>query len=78
MSHASDPGMFALSVTPSDVTVFPEPSRSLRVGTAGLARVRMWKQQNEVVLYLVQGDNPLFVDKVMSTDTVAAQIVRVW
>lgn len=78
MSHYSDPGVYALAVTPNDSTVFPEPTRSLRVGTAGLARVRMWKQQNEVVLWLNQGDNALVVDKVLLTDTAAAQIVRVW
>lgn len=78
MSHVSDPGYFALAVTPSDSTVFDAPTRSLRVGTAGLARVRMHKQQNEVVVYLTQGDNALVVDKVMATDTAAAAIVRVW
>lgn len=78
MSYSSDPGMFAAAVTPSDSTVFSEPTRSLRVGTAGLARVRMWKQQNEVVMWLSQGDNAIVVDKVLATDTAAAQIVRVW
>ena len=79
MSNQSDPGQYAVAVTPSNATVL-SPTRALWVGTAGDVTVRMWRDQTIVAFVGVPAGTMLSVcvDQVRSTGTTAGAITAVW
>jgi len=76
--HTSFPTS-AAAVTPSDATVFSEPS-TVFVGGAGNVAVMPWIGSTAVTFVgLLPGDVvPVLVKQVMSTSTTATSIVRVY
>ena len=48
MSDVSNPAGYADAVTPSDATVFANPTRSLYIGVSGNVAVRMYRSQQVV------------------------------
>ena len=67
----------AFAVTPSDVTVFPEPTRGLYIGTAGTIRV-MHANDTVVTDYPVTVGGTVYpwaVKKVHATGTTATGII---
>lgn len=67
----------AVAVTPSDSTVL-ELTRGLYVGTTGNLAVRMADGQTVTFTAAAVGYHPLQVDKVMSTNTTASNILALY
>lgn len=67
----------AISVTPSDVTVFPI-CRALYVGSTGALAVRMADGQTVTFAAVPVGIFPIQVDQVLSTGTVASSILALY
>lgn len=67
----------ASAVTISDTTTYDPPGRALYVGTTGDVAVRMAGDQTTLTFTNVQGGSVLSicVDRVMSTNTTASNIV---
>lgn len=79
MSYTGDPAGYAEAVTPSDATVFSNPTRALYIGSTGAVAVRMYKSQATVTFANVPvGILPIRVDKVLSTGTAASNIVALY
>lgn len=69
---------YAAVVTPSDATVFTEPS-TVFVGTGGNVAVVPWGGSTPVIFTMASSTVvPVLVKQVMSTDTTAADMVRVY
>jgi hypothetical protein len=74
------PAPSAAAVTPSDATVFAQPSRGLYIGTAGNVAVRMLESQNTIAFSNVPAGTmlPVRVDMVMLAGTSAGNIISVY
>lgn len=81
-SYSNTPGGPAIggfTVTPSDATVFSQPTRSLWVGGAGNVAVRMLDGTTPIFTAVAAGALlPIRVDKVLSTGTTATLIVGLY
>lgn len=78
MSYVSDPGKFAVAVTPSDATVLT-PTRALYIGSTGALTVKMAGDGAIVAFAAVPvGIFPIQVTQVRATGTVASSIVALW
>lgn len=66
----------AAAITPSDVTMFTEPT-AIYVGTGGTLVVNMWGANEETTFTNVPNGSflPILVDMVLSTGTTASDIV---
>lgn len=80
LNSSAVPMANAASVTKSDATVFSPPTKSLFIGGAGDVAVRLFASQTVVTLTAVPAGTTLniSVDKVMSTNTTATNIIRFW
>lgn len=79
MSDVSNPGRYAIAVTPHATNVFANPSRALYIGGAGDLAVRMWPSGNLVTFVAVPiGILPIQVDKVLATGTAATNIISLY
>lgn len=69
-----------LTITKSDTTTAQQPTRGLYVGGAGDVAVRMWYSQHVVTFPSVPAGSvlPVTVDRVMSTNTTATNIVALF
>lgn len=67
----------AVAVTPSDVTEISVP-RALYIGTTGNLAVRMADGQTITFATVPVGVFPVQVDKVMSTNTTATNIIALY
>jgi len=67
----------AVSITPSDATVFPV-SRALYVGTSGNINVRMADGQTTLFSNVPVGIFPIQVDQVLSTSTTALLLIALY
>jgi hypothetical protein len=71
------PGIGAFEITPSDSTVFDQPTRALWVGTQGNLKVQL-VGGSVVTFKNMIGLLPVRVNKVFSTGNTAADIVGVF
>lgn len=69
-----------LTMTLADTTTVKQPTRGLYVGGAGDVAVRMWYSQHVVTFASVPAGSilPITVDRVMSTNTTATNIVALF
>lgn len=73
------PASSAFAITPSDSTVFAQPTRGLYVGISGNLAVRMKDQTlPPTFVSAAVGYHPLQVDKVLSTGTTATNIIGLY
>lgn len=75
-----EPAKNAAAVTKSDATVFSVATRGIYVGTTGDVAVTMAETGSAIVFTAVPAGVilPIAVTQVLSTDTTASDIVRLW
>lgn len=76
--YNGDPADFAAPVTPSDVTEFAQPMRSLYIGTTGNVAVLTTNGQSVIFANVPVGILPIRCRRVNSTGTTATNIIGLW
>ena len=74
--YASGPAQAASAITPSNVTVFDNPTRAVYVGGAGDVVARMAAGQNDVTFSAVPAGTilPIAVDMVKTSSTATLMV----
>lgn len=79
MSHVGDPARNAATITPSDVTDLPAPTRAIYVGSAaGNISVVMYGGQTAIFTAVPIGVLPVQVTKVNAAGTTSTNLLALW
>jgi len=78
MSNVSDPGKYAVAVSPSNTDNLPAPTRAIYVGSTGGNIVAVMNGVPITFIAVPAGILPILCTRINATGTTATNLVALW